>query len=146
MEDLIKMLDTLTAETIQRNVKQFIHSADDYPDKLKLALVIMDMLKEGSDLLNSLDRKDFISKIQKEAEEKIKQTSKLYNELITLIQQNEKVAGTLSKSSNSDMEKEQEIRKLLENHRIILKKWVEEQNKRTIQKQMEHEPNVRSQR
>lgn len=140
MEDLVKMLETLTMKTIQRNIKQFIHSADGYPDRLKLSLVLMEMLREGTDLLGSLDKKDFISAIQKDAVEKIKQARTKYDEFYTHIEQNKKTVGLLTDETDSEIsQKQEEITRLLSEYDEILKPLVEKREKLPIQEQMKVE-------
>lgn len=140
MEDLKVLLDTHTMQDVQKYVNQFIHSADEYSDQLKLALVLMKMLQDGTDLLCSIDKSSFLTAIQKEAEEKTKKSHETYSELNALIAENEKIAGILSKGDDNELsQKEVEIRRLLKEYEVILNRLREARDKLPIQKQIELE-------
>ena len=55
MEDLKTMLNEYSIERVNQNIKQFFQSAEGYPDKLKLAFVMVNLLEEGTNLLSSIE-------------------------------------------------------------------------------------------
>lgn len=140
MEDLKVLLDTHTMQDVQKYVNQFIHSADEYSDQLKLALVLMRILQDSTDLLCSIDKSTFLTAIQKEMEEKTNKAHEKCSELNAQITENEKIAGLLSKGDDNELsQKEADIRKLLKEYEVILNRLREARDKLPIQKQIELE-------
>lgn len=79
MEDIKTMLDNkLPIAEIKDSIHRYIYSANSYPDKLSLTIVMLHLIQEGANMLQSVDTKDFISQIVEKINEIEKQTKKLF--------------------------------------------------------------------
>lgn len=141
MENLKTMLDKgMSIAEINRNTSEFIHSADGYPDKLRLVSVLLNLIQEGNRLLNSVDLGDFISKISDGVRELDLQTKALKDTYGVHLVQNDKVIESLTnKKNNCVTDMQQQINKLLSEYDAIIKELVESRDKLPIEKQLEQE-------
>jgi len=127
-------------EDINKQVNEFVRSADQHDDKLKLTVVLLNLIDESSKLLQSIDRKDFISEVEKEVEKISNQADVLSKEYNEHLKQNKEIAEVLSKRNDSQITQLQnQIRDLLKEYDTAIKKLVEAREKLPIEKQLEEE-------
>jgi len=140
MEDLKTMMGKWSIEDINKQVNEFVRSADQHDDKLKLTVVLLNLIDESSKLLQSIDRKDFISEVEKEVEKISNQADVLSKEYNEHLKQNKEIAEVLSKRNDSQITQLQnQIRDLLKEYDTAIKKLVEAREKLPIEKQLEEE-------
>lgn len=134
MEDLKTILDSsMPIVEIKDAIKQFLQSAYDYPDKLRLTVVAMSLLQESSNLLGTVDPDVFISQVKNqisEIESTAKAVSKGYKTWIT---QNDKVINTINSSSDSEISKMQlKIQMLLSEYDDLIRLFGESRKKLSL--------------
>lgn len=140
MEDLKTMMDSQPIADVFQSMHQFIHSADGYDNKLKLTFVLMNLLKESSQLLLSVNREEFLSEIRTRVDELSEQSNSLCEVYLAQLTQNKEIADVLSNRSNnriSDLQKQ--IDSLLHEYDGIIKALVELRDHLPIEKQLEEE-------
>ena len=134
MEDLKTILDSsMPIVEIKDAIKQFLQSAYDYLDKLRLTVVAMSLLQESSNLIGTVDPDVFISQVKNqisEIESTAKAVSKGYKTWIT---QNDKVINTINSSSDSEISKMQlKIQMLLSEYDDIIRLFGESRKKLSL--------------
>lgn len=143
MEDLKTMLEKgMPIAEINRKTSEFVHSAEGYPDKLKLVSVLLNLIQEGNKLLSNVDLGDFIQKISDRVSELNRQSKSLKDKYDVHLAQNDKIIESLSNEKNNDItDIQQQIKELLSEYDAIIKKLVEVRDKLPIEKQLEQEKN-----
>lgn len=141
MEDLKTILENnMSIVDINDKVNRFVDSAKDYDDKLKLTFVTLNFLKKGSELLDSVDHKDFIKQIKEKidkAEKEHKTLSDLYG---VNMKQNDEISALFSgEYDNKISYLQKQIPKLLFEYDGIIRELVGLRDKLPIEKQLEKE-------
>lgn len=141
MEDLKTMLDKgMPIAEINQKTNEFIHSADGYPDKLKLVSVLLNLIQEGNKLLSDVDLGDFISKISDRVNKLNRESKNLKETYGVHLEQNDKIIKSLTNEKSNDItDIQQQIKKLLSEYDAIIKELVESRDKLPIEKQLEQE-------
>lgn len=141
MEDLKTLLDKgMSIVDINRNTSEFIHTADGYPDKLKLVYVLLNLIQEGTESLRSVNMSDFISQIRGRVDEIEKQSGALSMEYGTHLKQNNEITNLLTKTSDNRIaEIQRQVRELLLEYDRLVKSLVEIRDRLPIEKQLEQE-------
>ena len=131
MEDIKTMLENkMPIAEIKKGIHQFIYSADSYPDKLSLTIVMLHLIQEGANLLQSVETKDFISLIVDKIDEIEKQTQSLSEEYHTHLNQNNTIIDVLRKNDSAQLiEVQNQLHNMLSTYDSIIKKLVEEREK-----------------
>lgn len=131
MEDLKTMLDKkMSIAEIKKGIHQYIYSADGYPDKLSLAFVMRDLIQEGSNLLQSINSKDFISQVDEMRNEVVKRTESLSEEYHTQFDQNNRIIDVLRNNDNTQIiEMQKQIKDMLKEYDGIINTLVGERKK-----------------
>lgn len=147
MEDLKTMLDKgMSIADIRKNTNQFVDSAKDYPNKLALVFVILNLIQEASNLLRSVDSKDFISQIVERINEIEKQTKSLSEEYRTHLNQNDAIIDALRNNDNTQViEMQKQLHDLLSAYDGIIETLVKERESLSVEEQISIEKNNGSQ-
>lgn len=138
MEDLKTMLDKgMSIADIRKNTNQFVDSAKDYPNKLALVFVILNLIQEASNLLRSVDSKDFISQIVERINEIEKQNKSLSEEYRTHLNQNDAIVDALRNNDNTQViEMQKQLHDLLSAYDGIIETLVKERESLSVEEQI----------
>jgi len=140
MENLKSLMDSRTIADIFQTMHQFIHSADGYGNKLKLTFVLMNLIREGTELLQSVDSSEFISDIRKRVNELDQQAGSLAEEYHAQLLQDNEIQEILSDNTSTRVSDIQgQIDVLLQEYDKIIKALVELRDSLPIEKQIEQE-------
>lgn len=142
MEETLKiMLDKkLPITDINSSISLFVHSADDYPDKLKVTFIILNLIKEATGLLHSISLNDFNSQVKEKVNEIDSQAKSLVELYNMHLQQNKDIASLLTDGDDNGMvDLQHKIEELLKAYDGVLKKLVEYRDRLPIEKQIEQE-------
>jgi hypothetical protein len=131
MEDIKTMLDNkMPIAEIKKGIHQYIYSADGYPDKLSLVFVMRDLIQEGSNLLQSINSKDFISQVDEMRNEVVKRAESLSEEYHTQYDQDNRIIDVLRNNDNTQINKlQKEIHDMLSTYDGIINTLVEERER-----------------
>lgn len=142
MEDLKTMMDSLPIVDVNKNVHQFIHSADEYENRLKKVFVLLSLISEAAKMIKAVGTDDFISDICESINKLEQDAKKLEAEYRAQLMQNDEVLQILTNSSDNQVEKiKREISNLLSEYDSIIKNMVERREKMTIEEQITVENN-----
>ena len=140
MENLKSLMDSRTIADIFQTMHQFIHSADGYGNKLKLTFVLMNLIRGGTELLQSVDSSEFISDIRKRVNELDQQAGSLAEEYHAQLLQDNEIQEILSDNTSTRVSDIQgQIDVLLQEYDKIIKALVELRDSLPIEKQIEQE-------
>lgn len=140
MENLKSLMDSRTIADIFQTMHQFFHSADGYGNKLKLTFVLMNLIREGTELLQSVDSSEFISDIRKRVNELDQQAGSLAEEYHAQLLQDNEIQEILSDNTSTRVSDIQgQIDVLLQEYDKIIKALVELRDSLPIEKQIEQE-------
>ena len=142
MEENLKiMLDKkLPITDINNSISDFIHSADDYPDKLKLTFIILNLIQEGPVLLQSINLNDFTTQVVKKVNEIDSQADYLTKAYNTHLKQNRDIASMLTDGDDNRLiDLQHKIEEQLQMYDRIIKALLEYRESLPIEKQMEKE-------
>ena len=140
MEDLKNMMDTLPIAEINQQIRQFVHSADGYDNKLKVTFVLLNLIQEAAQLLGSVDSNEFISEVRKRVDELDKQSTSLAEAYHTQMAQNDEIVDMLSDNTNNRIaDIQDQIGVLLREYDNIVRMLVEVRDRLPIEKQLEEE-------
>lgn len=131
MEDIKTMLDNkLPIAEIKDSIHRYIYSANSYPDKLSLTIVMLHLIQEGANMLQSVDTKDFISQIVEKINEIEKQTKSLSEQYHTHLNQNDTIIDALRNNDNAQViEMQRQLHDILSTYDGIIKTLVEERER-----------------
>lgn len=131
MEDIKAMLDNkLPIAEIKDSIHRYIYSANSYPDKLSLTIVMLHLIQEGANMLQSVDTKDFISQIVEKINEIEKQTKSLSEQYHTHLNQNDTIIDALRNNDNAQViEMQRQLHDILSTYDGIIKTLVEERER-----------------
>ena len=140
MENLKVLLDAHPLLEVDQAIKQFIHSADGYENKLKLTFSLLNLIREGAGLLQTVNSSEFISDIRQRVDEINKQAGSLKDEYhAQLFQDNEIQELLADKTSTRVADIQAQIDSLLQDYDRIIKALVEIRDSLPIEKQLEQE-------
>ena len=140
MENLKSLMDSRTIADIFQTMHQFIHSADGFGNKLNLTFVLMNLIREGTELLQSVDSSEFISDIRKRVNELDQQAGSLAEEYHAQLLQDNEIQEILSDNTSTRVSDIQgQIDVLLQEYDKIIKALVELRDSLPIEKQIEQE-------
>lgn len=142
MEETLKiMLDKkLPITDINSSINLFVHSADDYPDKLKVTFIILNLIQEAAGLLHSISLNDFNSQVKDKVDEIDSQAKSLVELYNTHLQQNKDIASLLTDGEDNGMvDLQHKIEELLNAYDGVLRRLVEYRDRLPIEKQIEQE-------
>ena len=140
MEDLKTLLDSQPLSEVNQATQQFVHSADGYENKLKLTFALLNLIREGAGLLQSVDSSEFISDIRKRVDELNQQAGSLKDEYHTQLFQDNEIQELLAdKTSTRVADIQAQIGSLLQDYDKIIKALVEIRDSLPIEKQLEQE-------
>lgn len=131
MEDIKTMLDNkMPIAEIKDSIHRYIYSANSYPDKLSLTIVMLHLIQEGANMLQSVDTKDFISQIVEKINEIEKQTKSLSEQYHTHLNQNDTIIDALRNNDNAQViEMQRQLHDILSTYDGIIKTLVEERER-----------------
>ena len=131
MEDLKTMLDNkMPIVEIKDSIHRYIYSANSYPNKLSLTIVLLHLIQEGANMLQSVDTKDFISQIVEKINEIEKQTRSLSEQYHTHLNQNDTIIDALRNNDNAQVvEMQRQLHDILSTYDGIIKTLVEERER-----------------
>ena len=131
MEDIKTMLDNkLPIAEIKDSIHRYIYSANSYPDKLSLTIVMLHLIQEGANMLQSVDTKDFISQIVEKINEIEKQTKSLSEQYHTHLNQNDTIIDALRNNDNAQViEMQRQLHDILSTYDGIIKTLVQERER-----------------
>ncbi len=131
MEDIKTMLDNkLPIAEIKDSIHRYIYSVNSYPDKLSLTIVMLHLIQEGANMLQSVDTKDFISQIVEKINEIEKQTKSLSEQYHTHLNQNDTIIDALRNNDNAQViEMQRQLHDILSTYDGIIKTLVEERER-----------------
>ena len=133
MADLKTMLEkNESIEDINKKVNEFIDSAKDFEDKLKLTFVALHLLEKGSELLKSVKPDDFILQVKEKINEMEKDKETLFKVYKTYLKQNDKVYEVLGDKNNRIPKIKEDLQELLNEYDGILNVLVELRDKRSL--------------
>ena len=133
MADLKTMLEkNESIEDINKKVNEFIDSAKDFEDKLKLTFVALHLLEKGSELLKSVKPDDFILQVKEKINEMEKEKETLFKVYKTYLKQNDKVYEVLGDKNNRIPKIKEDLQELLNEYDGILNVLVELRDKRSL--------------
>ena len=134
MEDIKTMLDNkMPIAEIKDSIHRYIYSANSYPDKLSLTIVMLHLIQEGANMLQSVDTKDFISQIVEKINEIEKQTKSLSEQYHTHLNQNDTIIDALRNNDNAQVvEMQRQLHDILSTYDGIIKTLVEERDKMSL--------------
>lgn len=134
MEDLKTMLDNkMPIVEIKDSIHRYIYSANSYPDKLSLTIVMLHLIQEGTNILQSVDTRDFISQIIEKINEIEKQTKSLSEQYHTHLNQNDTIIDALRNNDNAQViEMQRQLHDILSTYDGIIKTLVEERDKMSL--------------
>lgn len=140
MENLKVLLDAHPLLEVDQAIKQFIHSADGYENKLKLTFSLLNLIREGAGLLQTVNSSEFISDIRQRVDEINKQAGSLKDEYhAQLFQDNEIQELLADKTSTRVADIQAQIDSLLQEYDKIIRALVEIRDSLPIEKQLEQE-------
>ena len=140
MENLKVLLDAHPLLEVDQAIKQFIHSADGYENKLKLTFSLLNLIREGAGLLQTVNSSEFISDIRQRVDEINKQAGSLKDEYhAQLFQDNEIQELLADKTSTRVADIQAQIDSLFQDYDRIIKALVEIRDSLPIEKQLEQE-------
>lgn len=140
MENLKILLDSYPLSEVNQAIKQFVHSADGYKNKLKLTFALLNLIHEETGLLQSVNSSEFISDIRKRVDELDQQAGSLADEYHAQLLQNNEIQEILSdKKSTRVTDIQAQIDSLLQDYDRIIKTLVEIRDSLPIEKQLEQE-------
>lgn len=131
MEDIKTMLDNkMPIAEIKDSIHRYVYSANSYPDKLSLTIVMLHLIQEGTNILQSVDTKDFISQIVEKINEIEKQTKSLSEQYHTHLNQNDTIIDALRNNDNAQVvEMQRQLHDILSTYDGIIKTLVEERER-----------------
>lgn len=134
MEDIKTMLDNkMPIAEIKDSIHRYVYSANSYPDKLSLTIVMLHLIQEGANMLQSVDTKDFISQIVEKINEIEKQTKSLSEQYHTHLNQNDTIIDALRNNDNAQViEMQRQLHDILSTYDGIIKTFVEERDKMSL--------------
>ena len=134
MEDIKTMLDNkMPIAEIKDSIHRYVYSANSYPDKLSLTIVMLHLIQEGANMLQSVDTKDFISQIVEKINEIEKQTKSLSEQYHTHLNQNDTIIDALRNNDNAQViEMQRQLHDILSTYDGIIKTLVEERDKMSL--------------
>ena len=133
-------MDKLSIADIQKQVHEFIHSAENHDNKLKLTFVLLNLIDESQEVLKGIDHKDFISEVDKKVNEIVVPAMNLSKEYNEHLKQNQEISEVLTNGNDSQFaEYQTQISVLLKKYDEVIKKLVEARDKLPIEKQREQE-------
>jgi hypothetical protein len=142
-ENLKTMMESKSINEIEQELTEFVHSGDGYENKLKLTFVLLSIIKAGTQSLQSVDVGEFITQVRDKVEETRVQASATSNEFNAHIDQNDEITGVLVGMKNNRIEKIQgDVRSLLKEYDLIIKRLVQIHDHLPIDKQLEREKEV----
>lgn len=141
MEDLKTAFDKgLTIIDINQQVHRFVHSLDDYENRLKKVFVLLNLVAEADTIIRSVDTDAFISDICERIIKLNQEAVKLDAEYHAQLVQNDMVLQILTDSSVNRVEEiKKEIATLLNEYDDIIKTLVDIREKMTIEEQIAEE-------
>lgn len=140
MDDLKALMESQPIAQINQVVNQFIHAADGYDNKLKLTFVLLNLLHEGAQLLQTTDSNEFISEVRKRINELDQQSNSLADVYHMQLFQNNEIMELLSDpNSNRIADIQNQIDSLLTEYDNLIKALVELRDNLPIEKQLEKE-------
>ena len=140
MENLKVLLDAHPLLEVDQAIKQFIHSADGYENKLKLTFSLLNLIREGAGLLQTVNSSEFISDIRQRVDEINKQAGSLKDEYHAQLFQDNEIQEILSDNTSTRVSDIQgQIDVLLQEYDKIIKALVELRDSLPIEKQIEQE-------
>ena len=142
MEETLKiMLDKkLPITDINNSIAEFIHSADDYPDKLKLAFIILNLIRESILILQSINLNEFTTQVVERVNEIDSQAESLTKAYNTHLEQNRDIASMLTDGDDNRLvDLQHKIEEQLQMYDRIIKALLEYRDSLPIEKQMEKE-------
>ena len=133
-------MDKLSIADIQKQVHEFIHSAENHDNKLKLTFVLLNLIDESQEVLKGIDHRDFISEVDKKVNEIVVPAMNLSKEYNEHLKQNQEISEVLTNGNDSQFaEYQTQISVLLKKYDEVIKKLVEARDKLPIEKQREQE-------
>lgn len=134
MEDIKTMLDNkMPIAEIKDSIHRYVYSANSYPDKLSLTIVMLHLIQEGTNILQSVDTRDFISQIIEKINEIEKQTKSLSEQYHTHLNQNDTIIDALRNNDNAQViEMQRQLHDILSTYDGIIKTLVEERDKMSL--------------
>ncbi len=131
MEDIKTMLDNkMPIAEIKDSIHRYVYSANSYPDKLSLTIVMLHLIQEGTNMLQSVNTKDFISQIVEKINEIEKQTKSLSEQYHTHLNQNDTIIDALRNNDNAQViEMQRQLHDILSTYDGIIKTLVEERER-----------------
>lgn len=131
MEDIKTMLDNkMPIAEIKDSIHRYVYSANSYPDKLSLTIVMLHLIQEGTNILQSVDTRDFISQIIEKINEIEKQTKSLSEQYHTHLNQNDTIIDALRNNDNAQVvEMQRQLHDILSTYDGIIKTLVEERER-----------------
>ena len=141
MENLKTLLENQDLTSINRELHQFIHSADGYENRLKKVFALMYLIAEANDVVRAVDMDGFISDLRERVNSIDLQAAKETTEYHSQLAQNDIIARLLvNPSDNNAIEViRHQISKLLDEYDAAIKLLVELREKMTIEQQISAE-------
>lgn len=140
MDDLKTMMDSLSIKDINENVRQFIHSADGYSNRLKLTFALLGLIDESCTLLRTVDLNDFISDIRKRINDIDSQSGNLKEVYRRHLCSNKDISSILADPGNNKVATlQKDIEKFLGDYDGILKELLEQREKLPIETQLKEQ-------
>ena len=137
MDNLKSLLESQDLTNINRELYQFIHSAEGYENRLKKVFALMCLIAEADKALRAVDMDGFISDIRERVNSIDLQTVKDTAEYHGQLAQNDIIARLLTNPSDNNIEDiRRQISTLLNEYDAAIKLLVELREKMTIEQQI----------
>lgn len=135
METLKTLLDDKNLEQLSKELSYFIHSADGYENRLKLACALLHLIDECCTLLKTVDLDGFISDVRKRIEDVESQSNSLKVTYRRHLDSNNEINAVLvDPDENGVANLQKEIERLLMEYDSILKGILEKREELPIEK------------
>jgi archaellum component FlaC len=137
MDNLKSLLESQDLANINRELYQFIHSAEGYENRLKKVFALMYLIAEADNALRAVGMDGFISDIRERVNSIDLQTVKDTAEYHGQLAQNDIIARLLTNPSDNNIEDiRRQISTLLNEYDAAIKLLVELREKMTIEQQI----------
>ena len=137
MDNLNNILENQKIMQIHETIKEFIHSADGYANRLKLVFALLAIIEESSSALQAVDTNDYIDEVRDKISQLKGRAERLAIAYHSQIAQNKEIYSILADASSDKVANiEHQIEKLLKEYDSIIKGVVEVREQLPLQGQL----------
>lgn len=137
MSDLRTELDNNELSVLKQSIKDSLHSAEGYDNKLKLTVALMTIISEASEMLKTIDKKAFISEVKELVEQLIAEGEKAGELFTQHLSLNDGAADAMAVNVPiKTKELQGEIGSKLKEYDALLKQLIESRQQMPLEKRI----------